>query len=118
MRATWVALPFLVAPTVGLAGPTSSAPTTTARSSTTTVRCDDLSTTDLAIDGLLDDWPRAVLAKAGVPSDGALDLRCSWDGKAFAISLDIKDDRLVRVRGAGHEDHVEIAVGAGGTPAR
>ena len=79
------------------------------------IRCDDLSTADLAIDGLLDDWPRTVLVKTGTPSDGQVELRCSWDGTAFALALDVKDDRLNRVRtGKAHEDHVTITVGATG----
>jgi hypothetical protein len=82
------------------------------------VRCDDLSTADLSIDGLLDDWPRAALVKAGDPRDGLVELRCSWDGTALALSLDVKDDRLIRVRsGKAHEDHVTVSVGAGGKPA-
>ena len=81
------------------------------------VRCDDLSTEDLSIDGLLDDWPRAALTKAGSPSDGQVELRCSWDGTALALALDVKDDRLVRVRsGKAHEDHVTISLSAGGKP--
>ncbi len=81
------------------------------------VRCDDLSTADLSVDGLLDDWPKAALLKAGSPSDGQVELRCSWDGTAFAMSLDIRDDRLVRVRsGKAHEDHVTITISAGGKP--
>lgn len=80
-----------------------------------TVRCDDLSTADLSVDGMLDDWPRAALVKAGTPSDGQVELRCSWDGAAFALSLDIKDDRVIRVRaGKAHEDHVTITLGATG----
>jgi hypothetical protein len=79
------------------------------------VRCDDLSTADLSIDGLLDDWPRAALIKGGSPADGQVELRCSWDGTAFALSLDVKDDRLIRVRsGKAHEDRVSITVGASG----
>ncbi len=82
------------------------------------IRCDDLSTADLSVDGLLDDWPRATVTKAGTPSDGQVELRCSWDGTAFALALDVKDDRLIRVRtGKAHEDHVSISVGAtGGKP--
>ncbi len=83
----------------------------------TAIRCDDLSTADLSIDGLLDDWPKAALIKAGSPTDGQVELRCSWDGTAFALSLDIKDDRLIRVRrGKAHEDHVTITISAGGKP--
>ncbi len=81
------------------------------------VRCDDLSTTELSVDGLLDDWPKAALLKAGSFSDGQVELRCSWDGTAFAMSLDIRDDRVVRVRsGKAHEDHVTITISAGGKP--
>ena len=88
----------------------------TARASAASLRCDDLS--DLAIDGMLDDWKSAqVLARTGTAPDGAIALRCAWDGTALALSLDIIDDRVVRVRGKGHEDHVEIAVSAGGKPA-
>ena len=79
----------------------------------TTIRCDDLATADLVIDGLLDDWKtNAVLANTG-----AIALRCSWDGKALAMALDIADDRVVRVHsGRGHEDHVDIKLSAGGKP--
>ncbi len=81
------------------------------------IRCDNLSTTDLAVDGLLDDWAKQVLGRAGSAPDGALELRCSWDGNALAIALDVKDDRVVRVRsGKAVEDRVEIVVAAGGKP--
>jgi hypothetical protein len=80
----------------------------------TPVRCDDLATGDLAIDGLLDDWPRPVLARIGAAPDGAIALRCSWDGTAFAMSLEITDDRVVRVRGSGHEDQVHVTIAARG----
>lgn len=83
-----------------------------------TVRCENLATVDLAIDGLLDDWPRGVQARAGTRG-GAFVLRCAWDGTALALGLDVEDDRLVRVPGKarGHDDHVTIAVAAGGKPA-
>ena len=85
----------------------------------TKVRCDNLSTADLNIDGLLDEWSKPVLARIGAPADGAIELRCSWDGVALAIALDIKDDRVVRVRtGQAHEDKVDISVAAGGAPTR
>ena len=82
----------------------------------TTLRCDNLATAELSIDGLLDDWPKATLARIGVASDGQLALRCSWDGAAFALSLDVIDDRVVRVPGKGHEDRVDISLAAGGRP--
>ncbi|MGN6106471.1 MAG: hypothetical protein ACTHU0_15300 [Kofleriaceae bacterium] len=84
----------------------------------TPVRCDDLSTADLSIDGLLDEWPRTVLARGGA-AGGAVELRCSWDGTALAIALDIADDRVVRVRsGKADEDRVELSIDAGGKPVR
>jgi hypothetical protein len=80
------------------------------------IRCDDVSTADLSVDGLLDDWKQdPVLARIGAPADGAIELRCSWDGTAFALALDLRDDRVVRVRGKhGHEDHVDVSLAAAG----
>ncbi|MDB4955499.1 MAG: hypothetical protein JWO36_3068 [Myxococcales bacterium] len=80
------------------------------------IRCDDSSTADLSIDGLLDDWKaNQVLARAG-GNGGVAELRCSWDGTALGLALDIKDDRVVRVRGKGDEDHVTVSLAAGGKP--
>ncbi|HSS00089.1 MAG TPA: hypothetical protein VLM79_23695 [Kofleriaceae bacterium] len=91
------------------------------------VRCDDLSTAELAIDGMLDDWPAKVLARAGsgrdaaadAVRDAAIDLRCAWDGGALALALEVADDRVVRLAkpsARAHEDHLEITVAAGGRP--
>lgn len=79
-------------------------------------RCDMAPTSELSIDGLLDDWrDKAVLTRVGSPADGAVEVRCVWDGSTIAFALDIKDDRLVRVKG-GKEDHVRLALAAGGKP--
>lgn len=80
------------------------------------VRCDDLATGELSVDGLFDDWTTPPRAHSGAAPDAAIELRCAWDGTALALALDLTDDRVVRVRGKGHEDHVDIAVGAGGKP--
>ncbi len=89
----------------------------TADADRTVVRCDNQSTADLAVDGMLDDWGKDVVTRIGVASDGQFALRCSWDGKAFALSLDILDDRVVRfASGKGDQDHVKVAVSAGGRP--
>jgi len=88
----------------------------TAHAGPSAIRCEDLATAELAIDGLLDDWGRAVLARAGSAPDGAIALRCGWDGSALALALDLADDRVVRLQGKGHEDHVTISIGAGGKP--
>ena len=82
-----------------------------------TLRCDDLSTEDLAVDGVLDDWQGKPLAKIGTAGEGTLELRCSWDGSALALALRFDDDRIVRVRsGRADEDRVDIKIGAGGKP--
>jgi hypothetical protein len=78
--------------------------------------CDNLPVADIAVDGLLDDWREArVFARAGKPDDGAVELRCAWDGETLALVLDIKDDRVIRVKG-GEEDRVEISIKADGKP--
>ncbi len=83
----------------------------------TAIRCDNQSTADLSVDGMLDDWGKEVVARIGVASDGQFSLRCSWDGKAFAMSLDILDDRVVRFgSGRGEQDHVKVSIAAGGRP--
>ncbi|HET9990741.1 MAG TPA: hypothetical protein VFQ65_19560, partial [Kofleriaceae bacterium] len=84
-----------------------------------TVRCDDQSNADLAVDGLLDDWKsNQVLARIGAPADGAIALKCTWDGTSLGLALELADDRVVRVRGGkGHEDRVDISLAvAGGKP--
>jgi hypothetical protein len=82
------------------------------------IRCDNVATGDLSIDGLLDDWKQdEVLARVGGVPDALVAVRCSWDGSALALALEITDDRIVRVgSGKGHEDHVDITVAAGGKP--
>ncbi|MEP6864696.1 MAG: hypothetical protein ABJE66_29010 [Deltaproteobacteria bacterium] len=84
------------------------------------VRCDDQSNAELSVDGMLDDWKsNQVLARIGVPADGAIALKCSWDGSSLGLALDIADDRVVRVPGTkgGHEDRVDISLAvAGGKP--
>lgn len=87
-----------------------------ARAEPTPIRCDDLSTADLTVDGLLDEWPKPALLRIGVAPDGQIELRCSWDGTALALALDVKDDRVVRLRGKGHEDHVGVSIAATGRP--
>lgn len=79
-------------------------------------RCAGVPASELSIDGMLDDW-RDVdpIARVGVESDGAISVRCAWDGSTLAFALDVKDDRVIRVKG-GAEDHVALAVSAGGKP--
>jgi hypothetical protein len=79
-------------------------------------RCDTLPIADISVDGLLDDWRGArVVTRTGSATDGLVELLCAWDGTTIAFALDIKDDRLVRVKG-GHEDRVTFTLAAGGKP--
>jgi hypothetical protein len=84
------------------------------------LRCDNLSTAELSIDGLLDDWKGSpIAARIGAVPDGSIAVRCSWDGTHVAIAVDVIDDKLIRVRsGRAHEDHVSFALSAGGRPLR
>jgi len=79
-------------------------------------RCDTIPTADLSIDGLLDDWKDSrIVARIGSPNDGAIEMHCAWDGTAIAFAFDIKDDRLIRVKG-GAEDKVTFSLAAGTKP--
>ena len=79
-------------------------------------RCAGIPASELSIDGILDDWREAAaLARIGAENDGAMSVRCVWDGSTLAFAIDVKDDRIVRVKG-GTEDHVTLAVSAGGKP--
>ena len=84
------------------------------------LRCENIATSDFSIDGLLDDWKSSpIAARIGAAPDGAMAVRCAWDGTHVALSVDVTDDRVVRVgSGHGHEDHVSFALGAGGRPLR
>ncbi len=78
--------------------------------------CDTLPVGDIAVDGLLDDWADArVVTRVGVAPDGRIEMRCAWDGQAFAFLFDIQDDRVIRVKG-GTEDRVTLALAAEGKP--
>ena len=44
-------------------------------------RCDTLPVADISVDGLMYDLRDArVVARVGSPSDGAVQMRCAWDG--------------------------------------
>ena len=75
-------------------------------------RCDMAPVSELSIDGLLDDWrDKAFLTRVGNAADGAVEVKCVWDGKAIAFGIDVKDERLIRVKG-GNEDHVTLSLAA------
>lgn len=111
----------VVAPTQSDDGnPPPPAPVADQPTSSDAIRCEDIATSDYSIDGLLDDWRSApVAARIGAAPDGSFALRCAWDGTHVALSIDVTDDRLVRVAsGRAHEDHVSVALAAGGRPLR
>lgn len=96
-------------------------PTTTSDAPRADVlRCDNVSTAELSIDGLLDDWKGSpIVARIGAVPDGSIAVRCSWDGSHVAIAVDVTDDKLIRVpHGRAHEDHVSFSLSAGGKPLR
>jgi hypothetical protein len=79
-------------------------------------RCAGIPAAEITVDGLLDDWQGAnTIGRVGAEGDGAISVRCAWDGSTLAFALDIKDDRVIRVKG-GAEDHVTLNVSAGGKP--
>jgi len=79
-------------------------------------RCDTLPVADISVDGIMDDWRGVrVVSRAGVAPNGSIEMRCAWDGQAVAFLLDIKDDRVVRVKG-GTEDLVRLSLAADGKP--
>jgi len=79
-------------------------------------RCTGIPASELSIDGMLDDWrDTTAVARIGAEGDGAVSVRCAWDGSTLTFALDVKDDRVVRVKG-GSEDHVTLSVSAGGKP--
>jgi hypothetical protein len=79
-------------------------------------RCAGIPSSEIAVDGMLDDWREAnAIARIGAESDGAISVRCAWDGASLAFALDVKDDRVIRVKG-GTEDHVTLTVVAGSRP--
>jgi hypothetical protein len=74
------------------------------------------------IDGRLDDWRG--YRGTGVNRDSedrAFILRCAYDDERLYLSVNVRDDRIVRTRKAraGAEDNLEITIGApGGAPVR
>ena len=71
---------------------------------------------DVSVDGMLDDWDGADRLRVGGTSpDGSLGLACVYDRTRLALSLDVKDDRLIRLRkGPGLEDAIELELAIGG----
>jgi hypothetical protein len=69
------------------------------------------------VDGMLDDWDGVAHARAGgTDRDASFDLRCLYDGARLVVSVDIRDERVVRAKGKGGDDRLELTLAAGGAP--
>jgi hypothetical protein len=67
------------------------------------------------VDGMLDDWDGVGKARAGSNSaDASFDLRCLFDGTRLYLSIDVRDERVMRQgKSPAGEDRVEITLAAG-----
>lgn len=74
----------------------------------------------VTVDGMLDEWDGIAPARAGgKDKDASFDVRCLYDGKQLALSVDVRDESLVRIYKAKGkrllgEDRVEVKLTAGG----
>jgi hypothetical protein len=77
--------------------------------------CEQVEDELVEVDGLLDDWRGSRLTKLGGGKDLAAALRCAYDSSQLYLSLDIRDQRIVRTRAARarSEDHLVVRLGAG-----
>lgn len=66
------------------------------------------------VDGMLDDWDGVAKARAGSnAADASFDVRCLFDGSQLYLSLDIRDERVMRQgKTPDGEDRVEISLAA------
>lgn len=70
------------------------------------------------IDGMLEDWDGVARARAGgTAADASLDLRCLFDGKQIYLSVDVRDEYVIRAgKTPAGEDRVELVLAAGKAP--
>jgi hypothetical protein len=86
-----------------------------------TLTCDKVAPDYFEIDGLLDDWKGHRGHRAGgKAADASFDLRCAYDDKRLYLSVDVRDDIMLRTgkARAGKEDNVliELKVGRKSAP--
>jgi hypothetical protein len=69
----------------------------------------------IEIDGMLDDWDGVERIRGGGnAADASFDLRCLFDGTFLYLSVDVRDEHVVRNgKTPAGEDRVEITVDAG-----
>jgi len=72
----------------------------------------------ITVDGMLDDWQGIRRARVGGDDhDASFDLRCLYDGKTLALSVDVRDEHVVRSKKPGRgDDQLELRLAAGGAP--
>ena len=69
------------------------------------------------LDGMLEDWAGVGKARAGgTDGDASFDVRCLTDGTRLLVAIDVRDEHVVRARGKGGDDRLELSVSAGGAP--
>ncbi len=70
------------------------------------------------VDGMLDDWDGVARARAGSNApEASFDLRCLYDGSQLYLSVDVRDEYVVRAgKTPAGEDRVEIVLAAGKAP--
>jgi hypothetical protein len=69
------------------------------------------------VDGMLDDWAGVKKARAGgTDGDASFDVRCLFDGARLLLAVDVRDEHVVRARGKGGDDRLELSLAAGGAP--
>ncbi|HVV86634.1 MAG TPA: hypothetical protein VHE35_26430 [Kofleriaceae bacterium] len=69
------------------------------------------------VDGMLDDWDGVAKARAGgTDSDASFDVRCLYDGTRLLLAFDVRDEHVVRARGKGGDDRLDLQLAAGGAP--
>jgi len=73
---------------------------------------------DVSVDGMLDDWTGVTKVRAGgTAADASFDLYCVYDDTRLALAIDVRDDKVIRVKkGPATEDSVELVIAAGGAP--
>lgn len=107
---TKAAIPLCVATTIlwgSLAAPTAAAaPRRT---------CAAAAADTVDIDGMLDDWDGVEkIRSGGTAPDASFDLRCLFDGKFLYLSVDVRDEYVVRNgKTAAGEDRLELQLSAG-----
>lgn len=69
------------------------------------------------IDGMLDDWDGVEkIRSGGTAPDASFDLRCLFDGTHLYLSLDVRDEHIVRAgKTPAGEDRIELSLSAGKT---